>query len=150
MMRAIILVTVMSLFFLACKKDKYTTAPQIKYKSISPTAFTNGLGEAAPTITFTITDAEGDIGITASDTARIFIKNLFTQKMDSMDFPDISAGARKNLKAEVSVDIGPLTGCLDPTDPPHVDTMAFEVYVKDFAKNQSNTFTTQAVLEQCQ
>ncbi|MFT3908227.1 MAG: hypothetical protein QM737_02280 [Ferruginibacter sp.] len=148
-MRVTILVLVMSLFFLSCNKDKYTTAPQIEYKSISPTAFENLPDSPAPEITFTVTDAEGDIGITKDDTARIFIKNLFSQMVDSIDFPDISEATRKNLKAEVTVKIGPLTGCLDPTDPPHIDTMAFEVYVKDFAKNQSNTFTTQSVIEQC-
>lgn len=144
-MRYTIIFTIVILAFSACKKEKFTTAPQISYKSISPNAvFTNLPFQALPVITIDVTDAEGDLGLTATDTARIFIKNLLTGKIDSsMTFPNLSRAAGKNFKGDVSINISGgilLEGTTRPS--PKTDTLFYEIYIKDFAKNNSNTVRT--------
>src|SRR5687768_11994560 len=56
-MRYTVLFSIIILFLLSCKKDKYTTIPQLKYKSVNTKTLSPG-----QTITFTLTftDAEGD------------------------------------------------------------------------------------------
>ena len=46
------------LFFMACKKDKFTTEPQLKFKSISPTTAIKG---NIINLNVSFTDDEGDI-----------------------------------------------------------------------------------------
>lgn len=140
MMRAIILVSAISLFLLACNKDKYTSAPQIKYKSVSPNYSENIPGAVSPIVTLSVTDAEGDIGKTDDDTARIFLKNMLTGEFDSLDFPNLNAAAKKNLKAEILVSVSKVIGCAGTSG--SIDTLYYEIYITDFAKNKSNTIVT--------
>lgn len=141
-MRYTLILTIAILGFTACKKDKYTTAPQLKFKSISPTVVAPGLG-AEPVLTFTITDAEGDIGITAKDTAYIYMKSLLTNDFDSLPFPNLQAASKSNFKADVDFSTRKVFKCKPiPGGAQHTDTLFFEVYVKDFAKNKSNIIKT--------
>ena len=144
-MRYHLLFTIAILLFAACKKDKYTTAPQISYKSINPNAvFTNIPIQVMPVLTIEVTDAEGDLGLTGTDTAKIFIKNLITGNIDSsLRLPDLSAAAGKNFKANVEITLDTqilLEGTTRPS--PKTDTLFYEVYIKDFAKNKSNVIIT--------
>lgn len=144
-MRYTLLFTIAILFFTACKKDKFTTAPQISYKSLDPNAVYNNLPvQTLPVLTIDVTDAEGDLGLTAKDTARIFIKNLLTGKTDSsMTLPNLSTSAGRNFKGDVSITIRGgilLEGTTRPR--PKTDTLFYEIYIKDFAKNKSNTIKT--------
>ena len=138
------LVFTIAIFLLsACKKDKFTTAPQIEFKSISPDVVDNT--SATPILTIHITDAEGDLGINAKDTAFIYLKNLLTNTFDSLRFPDLQAVAKSNFKADVDIDITKVLRCKSlPGNPPplHTDILYFQVYVKDFAKNKSNVIVT--------
>ncbi|MBS1743947.1 MAG: hypothetical protein JST81_13015 [Bacteroidetes bacterium] len=147
-MRVVIAILVVMLFFTSCKKDKYTSAPQIKYKSLTTNFFDNSVGAVSPAVVFSITDAEGDLG----DTAYIHLKNLLTGQIDSLPFPDISgASIKKNLKADITASVGRLGGCFTSNPPGRVDTMYYEIYVTDFAKNKSNTIVTgDPVFQQCQ
>ena len=134
------------LIFTACKKDKFTTAPQISYESINPNVVMSNLPfQAMPVLTLKVTDAEGDLGLTATDTARIFIKNLLTGKTDStLIFPDLSGATSKNFKGDIEITLNTsliLEGSSRPN--PKTDTLYYEVYIKDFAKNKSNTIATQ-------
>ena len=134
-MRYHLLFSITILFFTACKKDKYTTAPQITYKSVSPTVVDQN--SSSLNLTISITDAEGDLGITARDTAFVYVKNLLNGAFDSLRFPNLQAIAKSSFKADVEIDLGRarLFSC---TPGPHTDTLFFEIYVKDFAKNKSN------------
>ncbi|MBK8608685.1 MAG: hypothetical protein IPL84_01680 [Chitinophagaceae bacterium] len=139
-MRYSLLITMIILFFAGCKKDKYTTAPQISYKSVSPTVVDQN--SQSLTLTIDITDAEGDLGITGSDTAFIYIKNLLNGAFDSLRFPDLQAGiAKNNFKADVEIDLS-RARVFSCTPGPHTDTLFFEIYVTDFAKNKSNVIIT--------
>jgi hypothetical protein len=144
-MRYPLLFTIAILVFTGCKKDKFTTVPQIKFKSISPTVVVTGLGVPDPILSINITDAEGDIGITSTDTAYIYMKNLLTNHFDSLAFPDLLTAAKSNFQADVEFVTTKVFKCKTlPGNPPplHTDTLYFEVYIKDFAKNKSNVITT--------
>ena len=138
-MRYHLLFSIAILFFTACKKDKYTTAPQITYKSVSPNVVDPN--SSSLNLTISITDAEGDLGITTRDTAFVYVKNLLNGAFDSLRFPNLQAIAKSSFKADVEIDLGRarLFSC---TPGPHTDTLFFEIYVKDFAKNKSNVITT--------
>ncbi len=141
-MRVIITVLVLALIFSSCGKDKYTTAPQIKYKSVIPDSVSNVVNTQTPVITFSITDAEGDLGITSKDTAFIHIKNLFTNDTALVKFPDIKDITKKDFKADISVSLTGL-GMFNCPVSNTVDTIFYEIYVTDFGKNKSNTIVTE-------
>jgi hypothetical protein len=129
---------------LSCKKDKFTTAPQIAFKSVDPNYTSISLGSVTPQITFSITDKEGDIGAKVGvDTAYVYLKNNLTGKFDSLAFPDLESAGKSSFKADVSVSIAKVLQCKSlPGGAEHIDTLYFDVYVRDFARNKSNTITT--------
>jgi hypothetical protein len=144
-MRYSLLFAIAILFFTTCKKDKYTTAPQIEFRSINPnTAFSNVSCnfQDIPVLTLRVTDAEGDLGfIDGSDTSYVFIKNLLTNDLDSVKLPDIRTAAVKNFSADIDINLCAFLAA--STRPrPKTDTLYFDVYVRDFAKNVSNTIRT--------
>lgn len=147
-MRASLFLAITFFIFTSCNKDKYTTAPQIKFKSISPDFAASNLTtvnkESAPKLTIEITDAEGDIGfIAGKDTSLIFIKNLKSGNLDSFLLPDIKTSSVKNFKGDVVVNLFDALDCIDPGPiRPRTDTTFYEVYVTDFAKNKSNVIRT--------
>lgn len=140
-MRYTLIFSMALLLLCACNKDKFTTAPQIEYKSIAPNVADNL--SPTPVITISITDAEGDMGITSKDTAFIYMKNLLTNDFDSLPFPDLQASGKSNFKAEVDFVTSKVFKCRSlPGFPLHTDTLYFQVYIKDFAKNKSNVIIT--------
>lgn len=124
--------------FSACKKDKFTTEPQISFQNFQPN---NGSNRSSlnnqPYLVFEITDSQGDLDV---DTAKIFVRNTLTNKLDSFNFPDLKAARGKNFKGDVQVGLFTVMGGrnLPSTQRPYVDTLSFEVYVTDLAKNKSN------------
>jgi len=146
-MRNTIIIFIICFIAVSCGKDKYTAAPQIRFKSVSPNQVfsnvTSPYDPSIPFITLNVTDAEGDFGDTAYVYVKRIINNVPHYKLDSFKMPDISSIATKNFQADIrinSFDI--LRG--DSTRPqrPKVDTLTFEMYVKDFAKNKSNVIIT--------
>jgi hypothetical protein len=146
-MRNILLIFAAALAISGCKKDKFTTAPQISFKDISPqtmpSTLLNTQAESAPKLVVNVTDAEGDFGfIPNKDTSRIYIKNLRINKLDSLFLPDIQTVAGKRFQADISVNLYQYMGACSPGPRPKTDTTFFEVYVVDFAKNKSNVIRT--------
>ncbi|MGF2414876.1 hypothetical protein [Ferruginibacter sp.] len=144
-MRYTLLIVTLAIFFTACKKDKFTTVPQISFESVKPNSAYSNIPlnqQYIPSLTISVTDAEGDLGfISGKDTSKIYVKNLLTGKEDSLILPNISTAAVKDFKGEISVDLSTLLGA--STRPrPKVDTLFFEVYIKDFAKNKSNVIVS--------
>ncbi len=147
-MRYTLLFIAICLLFAACKKDKFTTAPQISFKSVKPNAFSLNLpitGQALPVLTISVTDAEGDLGFKdGKDTARLYMKNLLTGKTDStLHLPDILTAAKKNFQGDIQITLSTsilLEGSTRPS--PKTDTLYYEIYIKDFAKNKSNVIRT--------
>lgn len=146
-MRYSLLLAIAILFFTACKKDKYTTAPQIVFKSFNPAeGSTYNRVDDQPVMVLEVTDAEGDLGnISTTEVSKVYIKNTLTNKEDSIDFPDLRSVSKSNFKANIEIGLFSVMGGR-PTTPslprPYLDTLHFEVYVKDFARNKSNVILT--------
>ena len=139
-MRISIILICLVCLFSACKKDKYTTEPQITYKSISPNPISY-LDNIYPILTLEITDAEGDLGFKENvDTAFVYIKNNLTGRFDSVPFPDIKFSAKNNFKADIEVELNPGHNCVPISNV--TDSIYYDVYVRDFARNKSNVITT--------
>jgi len=147
-MRYFIAIVAGGLLLASCKKDKYTTIPQITYKSIVNNAVDQSIpvsqgGETK--ISFSLTDAEGDLGFDeGKDTSYIYIKSLLTNDQDSVLFPDLTAISKKDFKATVTFALpSSILKCRTlPGNISHIDTIYYEVYVKDFEKNKSNVIRT--------
>ena len=132
----------------SCKKDKFTTVPQIKFVSISPITaqsdINNSTRTLAPVLTFKITDSEGDFGSAdPKDSSMIYVKHLLTNSVDSFKFPDLANAAKSDFEAEVSINLFEALDCLSPGPPrPRTDTVYYEFYVLDAKKNKSNIVRT--------
>ena len=148
-MRYTLLISIIVLFFSACKKDKYTTAPQIVFKSFNPAEGSNYNTYAdEPKLVLEITDAEGDLGFNkGKDTSKVYIKNMLTGKEDSLILPNLSAVSKSNFKATIDVGLITVMGgrSLPIAQRPYTDNLQFQVYVKDFAKNKSNVILTDKI-----
>lgn len=154
-MRITLFLAIIVLAFVACKKDKYTTAPQIRFTSMKPNtiAADNVNPNSGPFLSIQLTDSEGDFGFSDAngDTSYVYVKNISIPpfNIDSFKFPSNPDIKRKDLNAEVVINLrdgrGIITGT--PTVPthPYVDTLHFEVYVMDFARNKSNVISTDPV-----
>lgn len=142
-MRYLLAIIVVALVFTGCKKDKFTTVPQISFKSFKPNVwFLNSTVNPGPMLNIKLTDAEGDFGFNENkDTSYVYVKNLTIApyNIDSLKFPNLGSAAKKNFDVEVSVDLKGGLGILQGSGISHkTDTIFFEIYVKDFAKNKSN------------
>ena len=143
-MRYILLLAVVGVVFSACKKDKFNTVPEIEFKDISPdTWYTTSLDPTVgPILTIHLTDAEGDFGFSDNkDTSYVYVKNIttFPFREDSLKFPVLAGVGTKNLDVDVDVLLTQFLATSYVSGPkPYIDTLKFEVYVKDFAKNKSN------------
>lgn len=153
-MRYFIACALFAFVFSSCKKDNYTTAPQIAYISVNPN-YVDGRVTNTPDarVNFEIRDGEGDIGLNAGkDTSFIYMRNLLTNDEDSLRlFPDLTTVTTKNFKAVISASLGKVTKCKPrPGGGYHTDTLYFEIYVRDFKRNKSNVIkTTDPVLFYC-
>ena len=125
-----------------CKKDKFSTRPDIKFKSVNTTQLRTG---QALQFVISFTDAEGDI----SDT-------IFVQKMEPhcalSNFSQLyalpSVPATKNLEGDLIVTFG-------YNNPPYVqigprctqnDTAVFRFALKDKANNVSDTISSPPII----
>src|SRR5438046_4698768 len=101
-MRNTILFSIFILLLVSCNKDKYTTAPQLKYKSVNTKVLRQG---QIITFTLSFTDAEGDV---IADSA-LYVKKVepkcsgsnFDQYYHLPDFP-----TAKNQTGEITVTYG--------------------------------------------
>ncbi len=146
-----ILFILSALFLISCNKDKYTSAPQITFKSINPNVWIsdNPSQTDGPILTLHLTDAEGDFGFQVDkDTSYVYLKTYLNndpissnEADDSLQFPDLTGIDRKNLSVDVNV---LLTQALvfSARPRPFTDTLTFDVFVKDFAKHKSNVIRT--------
>lgn len=142
-MRNTLLIIIIAIVIVSCGKDKYTTAPQIKYKSVNPNVLRSNIPngqQEVPQLTIQVTDKEGDLGwITGKDSAYVIIKSLINNQVDTFQMPDISSIVSKNYEADLLI-TPKFYRSNRPS--PKIDTLYYEIYVTDFAKNKSNVITT--------
>lgn len=145
-MRNTIILLFICLFAVSCGKDKFTSVPQITFKSVKPDRVASNViigSPNVPVITINVTDAEGDLGFkTGTDTSYIHIKNLLINRVDSFYLPDLQTVATRNFQGDILINVFDiLRGSTRPR--PKVDTLQYEIYVVDFAKNKSNVIVTE-------
>ena len=145
-MRNTIIFLLLSLFAVSCGKDKYTTAPQIEFKSLKPDRVPSNVIIGSPNIpvlTLTVTDKEGDLGFkTGTDTSYLYIRHVLLNRLDSFYLPDIQSVATSNFQSDIIIDMFDVLRPGPRTNRPRVDTLIYEMYVVDFAKNKSNVITS--------
>jgi hypothetical protein len=146
-MKYSIAIFILSLAIFSCKKDKFTTAPQIKFVRLSPNfaqSDITSLDPNAPKLTIEVTDAEGDLGgQDVTDSSMIYLKNLKSNNIDSFRFPDLTRAQQNNFKAEITVSLFNALDCVTPGPRrPRTDTVFYEIYVRDAKKNKSNVITS--------
>ena len=150
-MKYLFFALIISSVFYSCKKSDGNSAPEIKFiKITSLVKADKSLGN--PILTIQILDADGDYGfLDTKDTSYIYVKNLTNVpfKLDSFKLPsNLSSVNLKNLKVQADVDLSVNSSngssILGPRRLPNmpIDTMYFEVYMKDFKKNKSNVIRT--------
>ena len=141
-MRLLACIFLFAVLFSACNKDKFTTEPQITFKSLQPNFSTNNTARGnPPKVVFEVRDGNGDLD---TDTAKIHIKNTFTNKSDSFNFPDLKPILGKDFRSDVTVNLFDVLGGRNPNGvpKPFTDTIAFEIFVTDKARNKSNVIVT--------
>lgn len=142
----ILILLVLPLLYFGCKKDTYTTKPQISVKSINKTKL--NLGDA---LIFQIefTDKEGDV----QDTLWIQKVSRVCHSTPGVDFVSVNRVPNfdpiSNLKGifEIGYSYGVsgeykiMNGC-----PNKNDTCYFVFWMKDKANNKSDTITTENIV----
>jgi hypothetical protein len=142
-MRNTILIAVISLLIIGCSKDKFTTKPQLKFKSVN----TNVL-DVDQIIRFTLsfTDAEGDVD-------SIFIRKI-TPNCASTIFKDdrslpIDFKVTNGKEADFIVSYGHRVQNFPAVGDPLCnfnDTCTFRFVIMDKAKNLSDTVYSETVV----
>lgn len=148
-MNKIIFLLGVLLFFASCKKDGFSSSPEVSFTSLTPNTWTvNNLDLNTPVLTFQLKDAEGDF--TSNDS--VFVKAMFTGQLPgncsvidtslvkAFLFPDVPSN-NSNMEAEISVNINKLIPFIRGYHC-YSDTINFQFYVKDHAGHQSNIAQT--------
>jgi hypothetical protein len=135
----------LTLFFAACTKDKFTSKPQLSFVKFTKDVVRPG---DVFQIVLEVTDKEGDIQ--DSIFVEKFVANCpgsgFKTRYKLPTFSEI-----KNLKGQLEIcyGYGINLGCpiiTGPFCPNKNDTAVFRFYVRDLAGNVSDTLTTPTVI----
>jgi hypothetical protein len=152
-MRYLIIALLGSAIFFSCKKSDGSSAPEIKFKSITEALYSGASADSIrPILIIEVADDDGDLGFAdGKDSSYIFIKNLTvpTFRMDSFKFPaSLSQVPKSTFKSfqNVEIDLNANNVKLAYQSPTAAsgkrDTAFYEVYVRDFGKNKSNVIRT--------
>lgn len=131
-----------------CKKDKFTTKPQLKIKSINSTDIS---GSDVLRITLTATDKEGDYSnfFAIMKTVAACPSSNYTDSSGKFNLPGDFINTQKK-EAEIIVtlsktDRGANT-CFAPGGGVKVDTAIFSFWTRDRAGNTSDTVKTEPII----
>ena len=160
-LQLIVLMGVVFLLFSCRKKENYTDAPFISFKSFTKIQNNTAIDEKG-LITFSFTDGRGDIGLAASDTLapfnpggpyyyNFFIhyfelqKGIWTEVIPPLPFnariPVVNpSGKEMPLSGEIEMEVF-INNQLSV-----YDTIRFEFYILDKGLNQSNTIATSEII----
>lgn len=143
-MRNTILIALVCFVFLGCKKDTYSTTPQLTYKSANTTRL---FPDQVIKFNLTVTDAEGDV-----------IDTMYVQKV-SLNCPASNFSERvpvpkfitnSNLKADILVSYS--NGINNPgyttiaSRCRYDDSCYFRFMIKDRANNKSDTVRSETIV----
>jgi len=138
-MRNTILFSIFILLLVSCKKDKFTTVPQLKYESVNTKELRRGQDLR---FTLSFTDAEGDLTdkIIYRKVVRGCVNSNFVDSSNSI--PSFPAG--KNQAGEIIVTLRYID--VSPQCAPKNDTATFKFVLKDQAQNRSDTATSDPII----
>jgi hypothetical protein len=138
-MRNTILFSIFILFLFSCNKNKYTTAPQLKYKSVNKKELRRG---EVLQFTLSFTDAEGDLSTDSALYVRKIVPRCAASSFDQYyKLPVFPTG--KNQSGDILVtysynDVNPLCN--------RNDTAVFKFILRDKAKNKSDTAVSDQII----
>ncbi len=139
-MRYAVLFSIFLFVFLsACKKDKFSTTPTLKFKSVNTTILQQG-GNILFTLSFT--DAEGDL----SDS--LFISkiepNCVNSNFSNAKYPLPPFPSGKNQSGDILITFS--YNDVSPKCFPRNDTAIFKFLLKDKAQNKSDTISSPPII----
>ena len=145
-MRNTIIIALISLAILGCKKDQFTTNPQLEYKKVNSTFIPR---DAVMQITLHFTDAEGDLP------GKLFIQRRSNYCPDDTIFQETSLlpefPTTKNTEGDIIVSYsnGLVPGYFPMSDVPSIcaDTTLcyFRFVLEDKAGNRSDTISSEDI-----
>lgn len=142
----VLIAALIAISFAACKKDKFTTKPQLEFKEVSPTVL-----QPNQSIIFTLhyTDREGDI----QDS--LFVQKV-TQNCENSNFQQLypipsdvpkQSNAEGDIQVRYSYGIGlgypPIK---EPACISQDDTCVFRFVLKDVEGNTSDTISSSQII----
>ncbi|BAV07500.1 hypothetical protein FLA_3526 [Filimonas lacunae] len=136
-------VIISGIVVIACKKDAYTTKPQLKYKSENSRFVTT-----ASTLTFTleVTDKEGDI---VEDTIWASKHSLHCSAPDDDPYPYLIPSTlpqTKDLKADIEFTFSTAPKCALGLGNNDDDSCYFKFWIIDKARNVSDTVSSPLII----
>ncbi len=142
-MRNTILFAVLCLLFIGCNKNKFSTTPQLKYKSVNTTKLFNG---QIISFKLSFTDAEGDLqdSIYVEKVEPTCAASGFKSKYLIPAFP-----TTKNAEGEIEISYGYNVSNFPFIKSPQCgrnDTCYFRFMLKDKAQNKSDTVNSETII----
>jgi len=143
-MRYTILIAVVSLIFLGCSKDKFSTIPKLTYKSVNTERlFRNQVIQ----FSLSFTDAEGDV-VDTMFVQKVSLNCAASNFSERVPIPDFATN--KNLKSDILVSYAnginnpPFTTIASRCN--FNDTCYFRFMLKDKANNKSDTVRSETIV----
>lgn len=141
-MRKTFLFSILIFFFTSCGKDKFTTKPQLKYKSANTTVLNRN---QTLSMTLSFTDAEGDL--TGSVTVRKSVRpcpngDTSGSWVQAYTLPEFPSG--RDQEGDIIVSFPYVD--LNPFCPPRNDTAIFKFVLRDQANNESDTAVSEPII----
>lgn len=145
-----------SLFFSGCKEENtYPATPVIEFVSLTKYESVSQLDSLE--LVFSFTDGNGDVGTPDIDTVNrdVFVKFFEMKNGVFVEFTDLAApleykipflfprGNNTSLVGEIKINVE--YNYIQPND-----TIRYELYMKDRARNKSNTITTSTIVTNVQ
>ncbi len=145
-MRNTIVIALLSLIFTSCGKDKFTTVPQLKFKSADKSVDNPLKAEQKINFKLSFTDAEGDVDSIFIKKITPYCANTIFKSDQSLpiDFK-VTNGKEGDLLVSFGHRVVNFPGVGDPLCGFN-DTCTFRFVIKDKAKNVSDTVYSDKVV----
>ena len=154
-MTRIAIILLAAAFFTGCfNEPDYPVEPQIGFLEVSSTSDPILALTSDVYVRFSFQDGDGDLGRISDDdtTQNMFVVDLRNGFVNSLSYsipPIPKKGSSPATKGDISFNFRNSLFC-DPLEPgKQIDTVQYEIYVKDRAGNISNTITTSPIVIKC-
>ncbi|MEO8860071.1 MAG: hypothetical protein ABI358_01500 [Ginsengibacter sp.] len=141
-MRYTFLFSILVLLSLSCNKDKFSSTPSLKFKSVNTTSLRN---QQLVQFNLSFTDAEGDL--TDSIYVQEVVPNCALSNFSTL-YPLPVFPTTKNQKGDLTVTFGYNVSGYSPIAPKCTknDTAVFRFVLRDKAKHASDTVSSPPII----